>query len=165
MLDDEEWWPDDPRPGALCFPTTYWADESEMGLPGEVVSEVAVSIAAVEVDGGVERIAHLGDGFTTLLGAGVGPVGDATLTGCLVWDRYLWTGFRTPPTGRVRVLDFAGFVVQQVTRHATAHPGWSSPEPHGPLQYRSAGNVESGVAVRWRVWEVEVTPLARRASD
>ncbi|MBY6540364.1 hypothetical protein HQ325_16945 [Rhodococcus sp. BP-349] len=158
MLDDEEWWPDDPEPGALCSPTTYWADASEIGLPREVVSEVAASIVTVRVERGIERVAHLGDGFTTMLSAGDTPVGEAVLTGALVWDRYLWTDFRTPTTGRVRVLNFVGYVVQQVTRHPTVHSGWRVPEPHGPLEYLPAGTIESGVSVKWRVWQVEVAP-------
>jgi hypothetical protein len=156
MLDDVERWPDDPTPGVLCSPTTYWLDDAKMGLPREVVSEVVASIIPVQVDGGVERVAHIGDEFTTLLGTGEAPVGEAVLTGCLVWDRYLWTTYRTPPSGQVRVLNFAGCVVQRVTRHPTAHPGWFTPEPYGPLDYRPAGHLDPGTMVKWRVWRVRI---------
>ena len=155
MLDDMEPWPDDPAPGVLCTPTTYWASPPEFGLPSEVTSEIDASIVAVDTDQGVERIAHLGSGFTTLVGTGNAPTGVTVLTGCLVWDRYLWMDYRTPPTGRIRVLDLAGYVVQQVRRLAKAHPGWTVPEPQGPLEFRRI-YTGTDVVVRWRVWRAEL---------
>ena len=107
MLEDMEPWPDEPGVGAVCAPTTFWASPDRMDLPDEVCSEVPARVEVVTTDGRTEWVAHLGNGFTTMM-AGGGLVGDVVLYGCLVWDRYLWLNFRAKPKGSVRVLERPG---------------------------------------------------------
>lgn len=131
MLDDEEWWPDAPTPRALLLSRHLVRTKQRWDCRREVVPEVAASIIAVQVGEGVERVALIGDDVTTLLGTGDAPVGEAVLTGCLVWDRTLWMTYRTPPTGSTWVLNLAGYVVQQVTRRVTYTQDGSDPSRTG----------------------------------
>ncbi|MBY6365668.1 hypothetical protein [Rhodococcoides corynebacterioides] len=155
MLEDLEWWPNAPEPRDVFSPTTYWASPEEMDLPPEVVTETPVTVEEVHMDGYTERIAHLGNGFTTLLGKGGGPTGVTMLTGCLVWDHYLWTEYRTTPTGNVRLVERRGGIVQRVTRDETTHPGVFSIHPSGPTKYQ-IGEADDGYEFCWHASMVEL---------
>lgn len=160
MLEDLEWWSNAPGPGDICTPTTYWATPSAMELPPEVVTETPAVIERVFINGFTERIAHIGHGFTTMLGSGDGPTGDTTLTGCLVWDHYLWAEYRTTPTGRLRIVEQRGGVVQRVTRHETIHPGVFSIHPDGPVKYQLGDKAEDDHEFCWRASVVELVTTA-----
>lgn len=110
MIEDLEGWPDDPSAGQVCEPTTYWATPATMDLPAELVCEVAARVEEVTVDDRRERVAHLGAGFTTIVPDGVVAAGETTLTGCLVWDRYMWMEVRTVPSGHLRVAERASLL-------------------------------------------------------
>ncbi|KQU54058.1 hypothetical protein ASG84_23825 [Rhodococcus sp. Leaf278] len=154
MLEDMEPWPDEPGVGAVCSPTTYWASPDRMDLPAEVCSDVPARVEAVTVDGRTEWIAHLGDGFTTMMADG-GLVGDVILHGCLVWDRYLWLDFRSKPRGSLRVVDRTGVLVQRRQLIPTRHPGAFSVTYSGVLEYHQRDSVPAGFGVRWKASVVE----------
>ncbi|MDI9893482.1 hypothetical protein QM797_01985 [Rhodococcus sp. IEGM 1381] len=147
-------WPDEPAVGAVCTPTTLWASPDSMDLPAEVCSDVPARVEAVTVDGRTEWVAHLGNGFTTMMGDG-SVVGDVILHGCLVWDRYLWLDFKTRPQGSVRVLDRAGFLAQHEELSPTRHPGMFSVTPYGRMEYREHGSLPMNFGVQWNVLLVE----------
>ncbi|MBY4126770.1 hypothetical protein HQO83_00020 [Rhodococcus fascians] len=154
MLEDMEPWPDEPGVGAVCAPTTFWASPDRMDLPDEVCSEVPARVEAVTTDGRTEWVAHLGNGFTTMMGDG-GLVGDVVLNGCLVWDRYLWLHFRAKPQGSVRVLERAGLLVQRRELIATRHPGAFSVTYSGALEFQREVVVPDEFGIRWRASVVE----------
>lgn len=154
MLEDMEPWPDEPAVGAVFSPTTYWASPEQMELPPQVCAEVPARVEAVHIDGRTERIAHLGDGFTTMMGD-EDPIGDVLLHGCLVWDRYLWLDHKTRPRGNLRVVDRAGFLAQREAWIATRHPGVFSVAPYGALEYYQRGSLPEGFGVRWDASVVE----------
>ncbi|MEH6796869.1 MAG: hypothetical protein V7694_22330 [Rhodococcus sp. (in: high G+C Gram-positive bacteria)] len=157
MLEDLEPFPDEPVVGAVFTPTTYWASPEQMQLPAEVCTEVPARVEAVDIDGRTERIAHLGNGFTTMMGDG-SVVGDVILHGCLVWDRYLWIDFWARPRGSLRLLDRAGFLVQRQKWNATRHPGAFSVTYEGGLEYHQRGSTPEGFGVRWEASVVEIVP-------
>ncbi|WP_241011279.1 hypothetical protein [Rhodococcus sp. PSBB049] len=105
MIEDLEPWLDEPEVGQVCEPATQWITPDTMDLPAELVRTIAARVEELETDAGVERRAHLGHGFSTMLPSGLDVTGDTTVTGCLFWDRYLWTSYRTQPAGRVLVTD------------------------------------------------------------
>ncbi|AZG47212.1 hypothetical protein [Gordonia insulae] len=155
MLEDLEPWPDHPESGETCAPTTFWASPDTMELPATVCTTLTVRVEARRIGGRIERIAHLGDGFTTVVGAGDGETGEVTLTGCLVWDRYLWIDYRTIPEGSVRITR-RGHLVQREVLTPTRHEGWFSVDYSGPVEYRPAGQVERGFGIRWNALTVEL---------
>lgn len=63
-------------------------------LPPEVASEIDASIVAVDTDRGVERIAHLGNGFTTLVGTE--DAGFTAPDATRVEARSIWTSSDRP---------------------------------------------------------------------
>ena len=154
MLEDMEPWPDEPAVGAVFTPTTYWASPDRMDLPAEVCTDVPARVEAVDIDGRTEWIAHLGDGFTTMMSDG-SIVGDVMLHGCLVWDRYLWLDFRTRPRGSACVLDRPGFLAQHEERSPTPHPGMFSVTPYGRMEYLEHGALPMSFGVQWNVLLVE----------
>ncbi|MFD4784397.1 hypothetical protein ACFWNH_25625 [Rhodococcus qingshengii] len=156
MLEDLEPWRDTPMPGDTCEPTTYWASPEMLDLPAEVCCEIDARIATVTIDGRTEHIAHLGNGFTTLIGDDVGAVGKTRLRGCLVWDRYLWTRYRTQPTGRVRVKERPGHLVQHEALLTTIHPGLFNVVFDGPTVYCETSWVPTDFGVRWNTLVVEL---------
>ncbi|OZD06972.1 hypothetical protein CH275_07130 [Rhodococcus sp. 06-235-1A] len=164
MLEDMEPWPDEPAVGAVFTPTTYWASREQMELPAEVCTEVAARVDAVTADGRTEWVAHLGNGFSTMMGDGR-LVGDVILHGCLVWDRYLWLDFRSKPRGSLRVLDRAGVLVQQEAWIATRHPGVFSVVPSGPLEYHQRDSVPAGFGIRWKASVVETVASGVEATQ
>ncbi|RPA06146.1 hypothetical protein [Gordonia sp. OPL2] len=155
MLEDLEPWPDEPKSGAICAPTTFWASPDTMELPPEVCTTLKVQVEAQQVGGRTERIAHLGGGFSTVIGTGDGDIGEMTLTGCLVWDRYLWIDYRTQPEGDVRVRR-RGHLVQRETLTPTKHDGWFSVSYTGPVEYQAVGEVERAYGIRWNALTVEL---------
>lgn len=156
MLEDLEPWRDTPMPGDTCEPTTYWASPEMLDLPAEVCCEIDARIATVTIDGRTEHIAHLGHGFTTLIGDDVGSVGEVRLRGCLVWDRYLWTQYRTQPTGRVRVKARPGHLVRHETLLTTIHSSLFNVVFDGPTVYCETGQVPTNFGVRWNTLVVEL---------
>lgn len=157
MLEDLEPFPDEPVVGAVFSPTTYWASPEQMELPAEVCTEVPARVEAVTTDGLTERVAHLGNGFTTMMGDG-NLVGDVMLHGCLVWDRYLWLDFRARPRGSLRLLDRAGLLVQRQKWTATRRPGAFSVTYEGALEYHQRDSVPEGFGTRWEASAVETVP-------
>lgn len=123
MIEDLEPWQDEPAVGDVCEPTTYWATAGAMDLPDDLMREVSARVETVTIDGRLEQIAHLGDGFTTMLPHHLPVTGEVTLKGCLVWDRYLWTDYLTQPTGRALVTDRVP-LIQRAVRTPTEYPGW-----------------------------------------
>lgn len=154
MLEDMEPWPDEPAVGAVFTPTTYWASPEQMDLPAQMCAEVPARVETVTVDGLTEWVADLGNGFTTMMGDG-DLVGDVTLRGCLVWDRYLWLDFRTRPRGTLRMLDRAGFLAQRKKLVATRHTGAFSVTDDGEFEYHQRDSMPEGLGVRWRASVVE----------
>ncbi|MGV9480955.1 hypothetical protein [Gordonia aichiensis] len=150
MLEDLEYFPDVPEGSGVCTPTTLWVTSDMMDLPDEVCSTVTATIELVDVVGGTERVAHLGNGFTTMIGSQDLVAGETLLTGCLLWDHYLWISFRTQPAGQVRMTR-RGSLIQRSIRHATRHPGVFGVSYEGPLEYRDASDgVDIGYEIRWR---------------
>jgi hypothetical protein len=156
MLEYLEPWPDAPRPGDVCEPTTFWASHEDMDLPAEVCTVTEAFVETVTSDGTSERIAHLGRGFTTVLSGNADITGHLTLRGCLVWDRYLWTDYHTRPKGRLRVLDRAGHLVQHENLKTTKHAGVLAVSSDGPLKFLPGNQVEPGFGVRWNALSVEL---------
>lgn len=116
----------------MCEPTTYWAVPGTTELPAELMSTVPARIERVESGDHTERIADLGHGFTTMVPRDlVVTDSDANLTGCLVWDRYLWLDYRTQPTGQALVTERVP-VIQRAEATATAYPGLHSVVYVGP---------------------------------
>ncbi|WP_230596511.1 MULTISPECIES: hypothetical protein [Nocardiaceae] len=146
--------PDEPAVGTVFTPTTLCASSDRMDLPVEVCSEVPARIEAVTTDGRTEWVAHLGDGFTTMMGDG-SMVGDVMLHGCLVWDRYLWLDFRTSPQGSLRILDRPGVIAQREDWIATQHSGVFSVIPSGAMEYYQSGSMSIGFGVRRKASVVE----------
>jgi hypothetical protein len=154
MLEDLEPWPDQPVVGAVFSPTTHWASPEQMELPAEVCADVPARVEVVTTDGLTERVAHLGNGFTTMMGD-QDLMGDVMLHGCLVWDRYLWLDFRTRPRGTLRMLDRAGFLAQRKKLVATRHTGAFSVTYDGEFEYHQRDSMPEGLGVRWRASVVE----------
>ncbi|HEY5852871.1 MAG TPA: hypothetical protein VIW24_02170 [Aldersonia sp.] len=88
MIEDLEPFPDAPTVGEVCEPQTYWATPEMLGVPRELVCEVAARVEEVTTVGGVELVAHLGHGFTTMVPRRIDAIGVTTLTGC-------WCGIAT----------------------------------------------------------------------
>ncbi|MFY2789369.1 hypothetical protein [Rhodococcus sp. MALMAid1271] len=154
MLEDREAWPDEPAVGSVFTPTTCWASPDTMDLPAEVCSDVPARVEAVTVAGRTERVAHLGNGFTTMLHDG-DLVGDVMLHGCLVWDRYLWMDFHTRTSGHLRMLDRSGVLAQRMERSPTRHPGSFAVTYHGALKYCQWGSMPEEFGIRWEASLVE----------
>jgi hypothetical protein len=146
MIEDLEFWSDEPAPGQTCEPTTYWAGPGMTECVAELVHEVHARVEEITVDGRVEQLAHLGHGFTTMLPDHLDTVGDATLTGHLVWDRYLWTVYRTQPAGRALVTERHP-VIQRAVGTPTEHAGWYSVEYQGPRTVHRHGPVPDGYSI------------------
>ncbi|WP_278312454.1 hypothetical protein [Lolliginicoccus levis] len=133
MIEDLEPFPDAPRVGEVCEPSTYWASPGMVEVPDEMICEVTASVEEVTVHGRRERVAHLGEGFTTEIPDGIEALGETTLTGCLVWDRYLWLDYRTQPAGRVLVTERAS-LYRRAVRVPTGDLGWYSVHHVGPAR-------------------------------
>ena len=131
MIEDLEPFPDAPKVGQVCEPTTYWGTPAAINLPAALTSTITARVEETTIDGRTESIAHLGDGFTTMLRPGFGRTGDVKFTGCLIWDRYLWLDYRTVPTGRALVTERA-LVIQRAIHTPTSYPGWYSVAHEGP---------------------------------
>ncbi|CCQ14314.1 putative uncharacterized protein [Rhodococcus sp. AW25M09] len=157
MLEDMEPWPDEPAVGAVFTPTTSWASPDTMDLPAEVCSDVPARVEAVTTGGRTEWVAHLGDGFTTMMSDG-SVVGDVMLHGCLMWDRYLWMDFRTRPQGSLRVLDRPGVLAQHQVLTPTRHPGAFSVTYDGAMDYYQWGSMPGEFGIQWKASVVEIVP-------
>ena len=143
MIEDLEPWPDEPKVGQVCEPTTYWVTPEMMDLPAELVCTIPARVEAIETGDRVERMAHLHDVFTTMLPAGLDATSDTMLTGCLMWDRYLWTDFRTQPAGRVLVTERVP-LIQRSTRSTVEQPGWYTSSYEGPRIMHRASTIPEG---------------------
>ncbi|WP_235900394.1 hypothetical protein [Lolliginicoccus suaedae] len=133
MIEDLEPFPDAPCVGEVCEPSTYWATPGILEVPDEMICEITAFVEEVTVRGQTERVAHLGEGFTTMVPESLNAIGETTLAGCLVWDRYLWLDYRTQPTGRVRVAERAS-LCRRAVRAPTGPPGWHSVRHVGPAR-------------------------------
>ncbi len=132
MIEDLEPWPDAPEVGQVCEPTTYWAASGRMELPTELMCTIPARIERIVSGDHPERTADLGHGFTTMLPRDLAVADSAqNLTGCLVWDRYLWLDYRTEPTGRVLVTERVP-VIQRAETAPTAYPDQHSVVYVGP---------------------------------
>lgn len=140
MIEDLEPFPDAPAVGELCSPATFWAGPGELGLPADMMYEVEARVDEVVTETGIERVAHLQNGFATLLPDHIEGRGAVVLKGALVWDRYLWLNYRTRPSGQVRVLARHP-VTQRVTRTPTRHAGWFSVTYDGSRELQRDGHV------------------------
>lgn len=160
MLEDTEPWPDEPAVGEVCRPTTFWASPERMDLPAEVCTDVPARIEGVTVDGRTERVAHLGDGLTTVVNDDE-PLGDVMLHGALLWDRYLWSVSRMATQGSVRVLDRPGFLGQYEEREATRYAEVFSVTPLGQMKYYERGFLSESYGIQWKVLLVETVDLGR----
>ncbi len=137
-------------------PTTFWAFPDVMELPPEVCTEIPARIEEVSVGGRTERIAHLGHGFTTIVVVDHDDlVGDVTLRGCLVWDRYLWMEYRTRLQGRLRLVERRGHLAVREDLAPTAHAGMFSVTPSGPVTYFRSGEIPEHFGVRWNASVVQ----------
>ncbi|MGB2948873.1 MAG: hypothetical protein WBB62_16040 [Rhodococcus sp. (in: high G+C Gram-positive bacteria)] len=157
MIEDLEPFPDAPAIGDTYSPTTFWAAPADVGLSSELSCEVSVEVEEVVTDLGVERVAHLAHGFTTLLPAHIRGNGRVTLNGCLVWDRYLWMDYRTRPSGRATVISRHP-VTQRATQEPTSHPGWYSVTYEGPKVLQPQGYIPPDHQVVSYALSVELVP-------
>ncbi|MFW0786366.1 hypothetical protein AAFP35_17820 [Gordonia sp. CPCC 206044] len=156
MLEDLEPWPHAPESGDICSPSTCWVHADDTELPAEVCCTVAARVEAVPFGDRIERIAHLGQGFSTAIGRGDGPTGEVELTGCLFWDHYLWIDYQTEPTGNLRITR-SGCVVQHATPGPPDGYGWFTVTYGGPLEYRAAAQpVGQGYHIRWKALRVDI---------
>lgn len=73
-----------------------------------------------------------------------------------MWDRYLWTRYRTQPTGRVRVKERPGHLVQHETLLTTIDPGLFNVVFDGPTVYCETSWVPNDFGVRWNTLVVEL---------
>ncbi|WP_138996037.1 hypothetical protein [Rhodococcus zopfii] len=155
MIEDLEPWPDEPDVGQVCEPATQWITPDMMDLPTELVRTISARVEEIETDAGVERRAHLGHGFSTMLPPGLDIAGDTTLTGCLLWDRYLWTSYRTQPAGRALVTDRRP-VIQRAVGTPTEYAGLYRVEYQGPRIVHRDGPIPDGYSVV--AYALAVTP-------
>ncbi|MFZ3391708.1 hypothetical protein TVH25_00405 [Rhodococcus sp. 7Tela_A2] len=146
MIEDLEPWPDEPGVGQVCAPATRWITPDMVNLPVELVCSISARVEEIETDAGVERRAHLGHGFSTMLPPGLDLTGDTTLTGCLIWDRYLWMDYRAQPAGRALVTDRRP-VIQRAVRTPTEYVSWHSVEYQGPRTVHRDGPIPDDYSV------------------
>ncbi|MFE2123535.1 hypothetical protein ACFW9U_23110 [Rhodococcus aetherivorans] len=146
MIEDLEPWPNEPEVGQVCDPAIQWITPHMMDLPGELVRTSAARVEELETGNGVERRAHLGHGFSTMLPSGLDVTGDTTLTGCLLWDRYLWTSYRTQPAGRAPVTGRRP-VIQRAVGTPIEYAGWYSVGYQGPRTVHRDGPIPDGYSV------------------
>lgn len=143
MIEDLEPFPDTPAVGELCEPTTYWSTPDAMELPADVVRDVEATVDEVTIDGRTERVARFESGFTTMIPDYIDVIGEATLAGCLVWDRYLWTNYHTKPVGQVLVTERVS-MLRRTARTPSKHPGWYTVEHVGPVTLHRGDTVPEG---------------------
>ncbi|WP_241665953.1 hypothetical protein [Prescottella subtropica] len=98
------------------------------------------------------------DGFTVLVPDDVGAVGATTLTGCLMWDRYLWSNYYTQPTGRVQLIERVP-LIQHVVHTPTDYPNWYNVTYDGPRTlYRGCAIPDDHHVVAYAL-RVRILPL------
>lgn len=154
MLEDLEPFPDVPSVGDVCEPATYWATPTMMDLPAGIVCEIGARVEETTIAGQQERIAHLPDGFQTMIPTYVDVIGETTLTGCLVWDRYLWMDYRSTPTGRALVLERAALYRRR--RRPMAGRGWSVLDCDGPTMLISDAPSSATHGIVWNALRVRL---------
>ncbi|WCB39464.1 hypothetical protein [Gordonia polyisoprenivorans] len=163
-MEDLEPFPDRPEPGDVFTPGTFWINttDSIVGnerLPHAICAHVTARVTASSAagEGRSEWVADLGGGCTTMLRGDHAP-GDNTLHGCLMWDRYLWTDYRTEPTGRLLLVSRAGFITQRCAHIPTQRSGWFVSDHNGPLLYiPTDDDIPDSHDVRFNVLLVETT--------
>ncbi|TXG90058.1 hypothetical protein DW322_07305 [Rhodococcus rhodnii] len=144
MIEDLEPFPDDPQPGDVCTPSTHWT-LPDPHLPDSLFTTIPARIEEVDTARGVERVAYLGSGFTTMVPDHVPGRGDTTLTGALMWDRYLWMDYATTPHGTVRVDERISLARRMVPARRFVS-GWTELQHTGPVSlHRGRLPVEHGV--------------------
>ncbi|AEF40766.1 hypothetical protein AS9A_2319 [Hoyosella subflava DQS3-9A1] len=140
MIEDLEPFPDAPQVGEVSEPSTYWATPEMLEVPHELICEVSAQVEEVTIHGRTERVAHLGNGFTTMIPEGIDAMGETTLRGFLVWDRYLWIDYHTKPAGRVLVIERAS-LCRRANRTSTKHFGWYNVNHVGPARLHRGESV------------------------
>lgn len=146
MIEDLEPWPDQPTPGQVCRPTTYWTTPGATDCIRELVRDIPARVEQITVDDRVELLAHLGHGVTTVLPPQLDTLGDVVLRGHLVWDRYLWMVYRTRPEGRVLVAERHP-VIQRTRRIPTEDAGWYGVEYEGARAVHRYGPIPDGYSI------------------
>ncbi|MFD5807159.1 hypothetical protein [Rhodococcus sp. 11-3] len=121
-------------------------------LPPELISRnlpAHVERVPASTPGGFDRVAHLGDGVSALLPPGYPEDGRDTVSGCLLYDRYLGVFHRTVPTARGRIVR-RGWITQLANRTPTRYPGWYSVHPSGPpTLWEGGGRIPAERTVTW----------------
>ena len=168
LLEDLEPFPDQPKPGDLFTPTTFWVDThnailDNQPLPAAVCSHVPAVIRQVTSNGPAEWVADLGDGFTTML-PGDHTAGEAILHGCLMWDRYLWLTYHTQPTGQLRLINRAGHIIQHRHHTPTPQTGWFAIHYSGPPHYAPAGDIPAEHDIRFNTLTVDTKTAGDRTT-
>lgn len=117
-----------------------------LGLPRDMACDIDAIIDEVTTDGRTECVARLGSGFTTMVPDHIEGIGETTLTGCLVWDRYLWSDFRTEPSGQLLVTERAS-LLRRAVHTSTTYPGVYSVDYEGPIILHHGSTVPEGFGV------------------
>jgi len=108
--------------------------------------DVDAIVDEVTIDGRTERVARLGSGFTTMISDYIDVIGETTLNGCLVWDRYLWSDFRTVPSGQLLVTGRASLLRRAVLT-STTYPAVYSVDYEGPITLHHGSTVPEGSGI------------------
>ncbi|MFZ2173592.1 MAG: hypothetical protein WAW17_06065, partial [Rhodococcus sp. (in: high G+C Gram-positive bacteria)] len=128
--------------------TTGWC-QPEM-LPAELVSwDVPVHVERVAANrpGEYDWIAHIDDHVAALLPARKESEGPATISGCLMYDRYLHLFHQTVPTTSGRILRRA-LITREANRTLTPHGGYSV-NPSGPPLLTECGDAPPDRTATW----------------
>lgn len=134
--------------------TTEWC-RPEM-LPAELVSrDVAVQVERVAANrpGEYEWIAHSNDHVSALLPDWKESEGPATISGCLMYDRYLHLFHQTVPTTCGRILRRA-LITREANRNPAPHGGYSV-DPSGPPTLTERVGVPADRTVTWHCVELD----------
>ena len=130
--------------------TTWWEPET---LPKELVSwDVPVTIerAAANKDGTHDWAARISENVSALLPNWAGGEGPATISGCLVYDRYLWLFHPTVPTARGQIIRRGKIAQNAHHRPRPSAPGWYSTTLWGPSIFVEFGtNVWPEKTIQW----------------
>lgn len=144
--------------------TTEWCPADT--LPPELVSRnVPVRIERIhgEESRKDEYVAHADPNVSALLHGESAVPGDAELTGCLMYDRYLHLFSTTVPVSR-GVIVRRGVVTRKANRLPTRYPGWYSVNPSGPATFVEFGErVPSERTITWDCVEIDTEGAPSRS--
>jgi len=132
--------------------TTTWCSPDTLP-PALVSAEVPVRVERFPKTRVVDQpdwIATLTDGVATLLPDWPGPEGLASISGCLMYDRYLHLFHHTVPTAGGRIVR-RGLVVRRAHRRPVGEHDWYTVHPYGAPHYTEQ---RSGLWPEWTVdWD------------